>query len=492
MTLEELKDKRNIHVIGTTSAEGSAVIRFLVRQGINKITAHDFKSESEFEESFKSFHDSLTDSEKDRLFKEFKQYPIKFVFRNHYLAGIENADLIFVSQAWFRYEPNFPKLKEAQKKGIPFSSITKLYFSLFPGKIVAVTGSSGKTTTSNLINAILEQSKLKVYFTGNDRLNKQILDEIIKAKLKDILVIEVSNRQLMLDLEKSPDIGVITNLSPNHLDDHGTFENYIKVKKSLLHYQDKDDFAILNYDNSETNKIGEEQKKQSRVLFFSRLTGLKEGVYVSRNKIQARFQGKEYDICSVFDLKIKGPHNIENALAAVAATLPLGIKIQKVSHALKKFNGVKSRLEFVRRVRDISFYEDSSSCNPDGPRYAVQSFKEPIVLIAGGSRKKLFPGEFDSMSREILTHNVRAVVLMGEMKDKICKSIEKAGEELNKSVPIYKVKDLAEAVQRSWKVARRGDVVVMSPGCESFGMFKDYRERAEKFKELVNQIDTSW
>lgn len=487
--LAELKKKKNIHVIGATSAEGSAVIRFLVKQGITNITAHDFKSEAEFEGSFKSFHDSLSDAEKDRLFQEFKQYPIKFIFQDHYLEGIENADLIFVTQAWFRYEPNFPKLKEAKDKGIPFSSITKLYFSLFPGKIIAITGSSGKTTTSNLINAIFKKSTYKVYFTGNDRLNKQVLDEIVSAKPDEVLVIEVSNRQLMLDLEKSPDIGVITNLSPNHLDDHGTFENYIKVKESLLNYQDQNDFAVLNYDNVETNKIGTRSKLQSQVIFFSRLNILKEGVFVEKGKIKARLKNKEYNICSVSDLQIKGPHNLENALAAIAATLPLNVKTDEIQKALKNFQGVKSRLEFVKEVAGISFYEDSSACNPDGPRYAVQSFKEPVVLIAGGYRKHPLEGEFDQMSKEILTHNVRAVILMGEMKDVIAESIEKEGKKLNKSVLIDKVKDLKEAVMKSRQVAKKGDVVVMSPGCESFGMFKDYRERAEKFKTLVNQLN---
>ncbi len=488
MTIPELKQKNNIHVIGASSAEGSAILDFLLTQGIKNITAHDFKNQKEFRESFDSFHDSLNLKEKDKYFKKITESGIKFNFKDQYLDGIEKADLVFVTQAWFRYEPNLPKLKEAQDKGIEFSSITKLYFSLFPGKIIGITGSSGKTTTSNLINAVAEQSKNKVYFTGNDRLNKQVLNEIVTAGTNDLLVIEVSNRQLMLDLEKSPDIGVITNLSPNHLDDHETFENYIKVKKSLLKYQSKNDYAILNQDSKVTRKIGESEDLKSEVIFFSRQDRLNKGVFLDKDVLKLKLNNKEHNICSVSDLHIKGPHNIENAMAATSVGGVLGINPDKIGKALKSFTGIKSRLELVREVKGVKFYEDSAACNPNGPYYAAQSFKEPLILIAGGYRKNPLDGEFDEMARAVLENNVKAVILIGDMKDFIAKAITKQSESSKQSVLVYKAENLKEAVDKSWEIGKNGDVVVMSPGCESFGMFKDYRDRAKHFKQLVNNI----
>ncbi|TES97254.1 UDP-N-acetylmuramoyl-L-alanine--D-glutamate ligase [Patescibacteria group bacterium] len=490
MTISELKQKGNIHVVGASSAEGSAILDFLINQGIVGVTAHDFKSKPGFEESYNSFHDYLSPKEKKAQFQKLTRAPIKFDFKDQYLDGIENADLIFVTQAWFRYAPNFPKLKEAKEKGIPFSSITKLYFALFPGKIIAITGSSGKTTTSNLIAEIVKKSKFKSYFTGNDRLQKPVLNEIVNAKKDEVLIIEVSNRQLMLDLGKNPQIGVITNLSPNHLDDHGTFENYIKAKRSLLDYQTKGDFAILNYDNKHTREIGENGSLKSEPIYFSRTRDLEKGIFVRKNQIVTKLN-KEHDICSTFDLQIKGPHNIENALAAVAATLVLDIEPQIIAKALKEFKGVRSRLEFVKKIGGVKFYEDSSACNPDGPRYAVQSFKKPIVLIAGGYRKNPIKGEFDEMAKAVLNNNVKAVILIGEMRDFICNAINKQVEKIKKSVLVHKVDSLEEAVHKSLRISDKGDVVVMSPGCESFGMFKDYRERAERFKELVNELSVN-
>ncbi|MFC1651642.1 UDP-N-acetylmuramoyl-L-alanine--D-glutamate ligase [Patescibacteria group bacterium] len=487
MTVLDLKQKKNIHVIGASGAEGSAILDFLINQGVVNVTAHDFKSKSEFEQSYNDFHDYLSPKEKKAQFKKLIKAPIKFNFKDKYLDGIEDADLIFVTQAWFRYEPNFPKLKEAKDKGIEFSSITKLYFSLFSGKIIAITGSSGKTTTSNLVAAIVKKSKFKSYFTGNDRLQKPVLNEIVDAKKDDVLVIEVSNRQLMLDLGKSPQIGVITNLSPNHLDDHGTFENYIKAKKSLLDYQIKGDFAVLNYDNKFTKEIGENGNLKSEPIYFSREQKLEKGVFVKNNQIIVNLD-KEKEICSISDLQTKGPHNLENTLAAVAATSVLGIDPKTIAKALKGFKGIKSRLEFVKEVGKVEFYEDSSACNPDGPRYAVQSFKKPVILIAGGYRKNPLEGEFDEMAKAVLENNVKAIILIGEMKDFIADAINKQSEKLKKSVSVQKANDLKEAVHKSWEISNKGDVVVMSPGCESFGMFEDYRDRAEQFKKIVSEL----
>lgn len=486
MTIDDLK-KKNIHVLGVSGAEGSAVLEFLADNKIKNITAHDFCEEDKFKESFFDFHDKLSKKEKEDLFEKIKNLKIKFNFKDTYLDQIEKADLIFVTQSWFRYPQN--DLLKQYKGKIEFSNLTKLYFQFCKGKIVAITGTSGKSTTSALVYEILKKGYKfgEVYFTGNDRENIQILKNIFEIKENDILVVEVSNRQLMIDLKKSPYIGIITNISPNHLDDHKSFTDYITTKRSLLRYQMKNDFAIMNYDNDITKDLGLDL--DSKVYYFSRKGKVDRGAFVRFNEIVIKDIEREKVICSVLDLKIPGPHNIENALAASLVGYLMGINTKNIREALQNFKGIKSRLELVREINGISFVEDSSACNPDGTSVAVSSFKKPMILIAGGSRKKPYPGEFDRMADFIINSKVKAVFLMGERAETIKQSLKNSSIRFQKTGPIVRIcGNLEEAVLGAYKSAKRGDVVAMSPGCESFGMFIDYRDRARQFKKLVKNL----
>lgn len=279
----DLKDlNKNIHIIGISGAEGSAIARFLMSNGVKDITGHDFCEERDFEKSFNSFHDWISSKEKRRAYLKLKRLPIKFRFKDYYLIDVHQADLIFVPQSWFRYKEN-EKLKRLKDK-IPFSSITKLYFQLCPCPIIGVTGTSGKSTTARIIYEILRKGHAKgqVYFSGNDRQNVQVLDQILNIKPEDVLVLEISNRQLMIDLERSPYIAVITNISPNHIDDHGTYQNYINTKKKILKYQTRKDFAVLNYDNKITKEFAKDCKAQP-FLFSSQK--LEEGAFVKEKNL---------------------------------------------------------------------------------------------------------------------------------------------------------------------------------------------------------------
>lgn len=493
MEVSDLKNK-NVHIVGVSGAEGSAIVSFLFDQRVKKITAHDFGEEKDFQKNFNSFHDWMTSKEKIKRFRRLKNLPIKFKFGRKYLDGILGADIIFVPQSWFRYDAN-KKLFDAKKRKIEFSSITKLYFQLCPCPIIGITGTSGKSTTSRLIYEIFKASPIKTYFSGNDRENIQVLDQIFKINSNDILILEISNRQLMINLKKSPHIGVITNISPNHIDDHGNYENYIAVKKKLLSYQKSSDYAVLNGDNKETYQMSKECRGKS--FLFSRLKELKEGAFLKGNNIVVKKDDREYQICSVKDLKILGPHNIENVLASVLVAFLFGINTKIIREAVMNFEGLKSRIELVREFRGVKYYEDSSGCNPDSPRVAVQSFSQPKILIAGGSRRKPIEGEFDSMAEAILQNNVKAVFLIGEMAEVIGESIKQAEKIRSQKIRkfwdfkppiIKKCMGLEEAIREAKNFASRGDVVILSPGCESFGMFKDYRDRAKKFKSLVNRL----
>ena len=486
MRIKDLK-KKNIHVLGVSGAEGSAVLEFLYDHGIKKLTAHDFCDEEEFEDNFFAFHDWMTKKEKEKFYRSLRDLKVKFKFKGSYLSGIKKADMVFVPQSWFRYPQN--ELLMQMKGKVEFFNITKLYFQLAPCKIIAITGTSGKSTTAALVYEILKHGykQGKVYFTGNDRENVQILNEMFNIKKNDVLILEVSNRQLMIDLKKSPCIGIITNISPNHLDDHKNYMEYIRVKKSLLKYQIKSDYAVLNYDNEITKDIGTETSAQ--VYFFSRKSKLEQGAYVRHGEIVIMDSARENRICSVLDLNIPGPHNIENVMAASLSAYLFGINTKKIRESVYGFKGIRSRLEFVKELNGVKYYEDSSACNPDGTAVAVQSFKFSILLIAGGARKRPYPGEFDKMGEAVVSSKVKAVFLIGEKADAIKNAIKKACVKLQVPGPIIKIcESLKEAVDSAKMLAKKGDVVILSPGCESFDMFVDYRDRGRQYKRLVRRL----
>lgn len=484
--LRKFKDK-NIHVVGVSGAEGSAVASFFDSHGFKNIIGHDFCEEGDFKKSFFSFHDAYTEKEKESAYGKIKKSKIKINFKDNYLKDIEKAEIIFVPQSWFRYECNEP-LKKISKK-VELYNITRLYFELCPAPIVAITGTSGKSTTTRLVYEIFNKDasrRGKVYFSGNDRENIQILDNIFDIKKEDVLVLEVSNRQLKLKFNKGPHIGIITNISPNHLDDHKSYDDYANTKKKLLKNQTDKDFAILNYDSEKLRQLN----TKAKIYYFSGKKELDKGAFVRNDDMIISKDGREYMICSIKDLKIPGPHNVENALAASLASLLYGINTKYIREVLLEFKGLKSRIEFVTEINGIKYYNDSTACNPSGTQVAINSFIEPIVLIAGGERKKTAEGEFEEMAESIVKSGVKVLLLIGGKADLIKNLVEKKMMENNSKDPIIKkCESLDDAVKTSHESAKSGDVVIMSPGCESFDMFSDYRDRARKFKKLVLGLD---
>ena len=258
INLEKYRGK-NIHVVGIAGAEGSAVAEFLVAKGLS-VTGHDFSAdEMEFEKNFNNTHLSLKSEERAAALEHLRSLPLPINLQADYLKEVEDADMIFVSQVWFKYPSNAP-LKPLYERGVEFKTITNLYFELAPCPIISVTGTNGKTTTSNLLKNIFElwekeDAPGRFYFAGNDRQNVQVLDKLEEMTERDVFLLETSSTQLVLNSQISPHIGIITNITPNHIDDHGTFENYIKAKESLIMYQGEKDFAVLNFDNAVTLEI---------------------------------------------------------------------------------------------------------------------------------------------------------------------------------------------------------------------------------------------
>ncbi|MBI5207386.1 MAG: hypothetical protein HY934_06295, partial [Candidatus Firestonebacteria bacterium] len=448
--INKLKDKK-IHIVGLSSTEGASITLFLCKNGINpeNLTIHDFlNSYEEFEKSFNINHVGLSKIERNDKINTIKKLNLKIRFKKDYLNGINDANIIFVTQNWFNYSCNFPYLKEAFDKNIPFINITELYFTLAPCSIVGITGSCGKTTTSNLIYEILKKVRYqglsgkgeiekngikKVFFTGNDRYAKQILEDIDIVSSDDILVMEISNRQL-INLKYSPHIAVITNILPNHIDEHGSFENYIKVKFNLFASQNKSDFAVINYDNMLCRDFIPHIK--SRIFPFSRKKDFNDnGVYEREGEIFAVREGKVEKICEVEEIPLHGEHNIENVLAAIGASFLAGADPIQIVEGIRNFKGVKNRLEFIRKINNISYYNDLSSTTPSATSAALRALHNNIILIAGGHDKCM---DYKELAQEIKTRVKKLILLPGRGTEKIIQALESAQESGVRSQELYK------------------------------------------------------
>ncbi|MBU3965053.1 UDP-N-acetylmuramoyl-L-alanine--D-glutamate ligase [Patescibacteria group bacterium] len=486
--IENLKYK-NIHIVGAFGAEGSAVLEFMARNGAKNITAHDFSADiGELRKNFSKTHLWLKKTERLEAFEKLFKIPAKINLKNNYLQGIFKADMIFAPSSWRLYKSNFPLLCEAEKKRIPFSSLTKLYFDLAKGKIISVTGTKGKGTTARLIYEILRfsasrritqdkffpqsKSRRNIYLAGNDRRSAQELEKISKMKKGDILVLETSNRQLMDDLGRSPDIGIITNISPDHIDEHESFEKYIEAKKSLFRHSKKGDIAVLNYDNAITKKIGEELAEQGlNVFFFSRKSKLKKGAFVENGKIYALGnQVSKLEICDLADIKIIGEHNIENVLAAALAAHLAGATPEEIKSAVSKFSGLPRRLEFIGEYNGVKFYDDTASTNPESTIAAIKTLfntkyqipNTKYFLIVGGDDKGM---DYSELARIILKKVDTLILLPGTGSENVKCQMSNV-KQINS---IIKERDnFSEALNLIKAQTKTGDTVLISPACAHF------------------------
>ncbi|MBU1119131.1 UDP-N-acetylmuramoyl-L-alanine--D-glutamate ligase [Patescibacteria group bacterium] len=470
---------KNIHVIGVSGAEGSAVALFLASKVDEKnLTMHDFSSESEFKENFFSFHDAYTVDEKEALYQNLISLKVHYAFGDDYLQGIETADIIFVPQAWFRHAINEPLKQYADT----FSSIIALYLQYAKCPVVGITGTSGKSTTSALTYQMIKESGRKVLLTGNERHVKQCLDDVEALAEDDALVLEISHRQLMLDLKKSPHIAVITNISPNHIDDCGTFETYTDIKKSIVAYQKENDVFITNYDNKVTQDIVSLGERR----FFSRKTRQKNGAYVENDLLIIEREGKKQAVCSVDEIGLSGGYNVENTLAASLAASALGVEVEPIARAAKKFTPLSARLEKIRELKGVTYINDGKSSNPEAVIGALEALEKPVILIAGGTRKVPIEGEYEKLAEGIVGSTVKNVILIGATKEEVANALQKMST--SKDIQIVTAGSLQEAVLNAYGLAEEGDVVLLSPGAESFDMFTDYRERIDIFNEAVNGL----
>lgn len=385
------------------------------------------------------------------------------------LAGVE---LCVISPGISLEAPFVPVLDEAK---IPIWSEIELAYHCSKGKLAAITGTNGKTTTTALTGEIMKSFYDSVFVVGNigDPYTAHALDTTEES----VTVAEVSSFQLETIMEFHPNVSAITNITPDHLDRHKTMECYIQVKEGVTANQTEDDCCVLNYDDPLLREFGTSLK--CRVIYFSRKEKLDSGIYMDGDMIICRRDKKEVPVLDVKDLQIIGGHNYENVMAAVAISLEMGVPMEKIREACVQFKAVEHRIEFVRERFGITYYNDSKGTNPDAAIQAIRAMPGPTLLIAGGYDKH---SEYDEWI-ESFDGKVRYLVLIGQTRDKIAECAKAHG-----ITDIMYAEDMQEAVQVCASYANQGDYVLLSPACASWGMFKDYEERGRIFKECVNSL----
>lgn len=371
--------------------------------------------------------------------------------------------------------PSIPLVQELIKKGKEVISEVELSFRLLKAPVVAITGTNGKTTTTALTGQVFKESGRNTHVVGN--IGKPIISIAPSAAESDVVVAEISSFQLEGISGFRPKSATILNITPDHLDRHGTFQNYADAKARIFENQDQDDFLVLNADDEAA--AGLEHKSRARVVHFSRKKILEAGSFVQDGYIIVGEGNAKEKICPASELRIPGAHNLENALAAATLGWTMGVPYEAIERALKGFEGVEHRLEKVDTVNGVSYINDSKGTNPDASSKAIQAVEKPIILIAGGYDKGSSYEEFVNNFGD----KVKAVVLLGETAEKIKKTCQN-----NRFNNIYIVDTVEEAVNCASRMAMSGDTVLLSPACASWDMFRNFEERGEAFKKAVRSL----
>lgn len=415
--------------------------------------------------------------EKNQIPKEIldkiTNYKMKIFSGKNYLSDLKGFNLILRSPSCL---PTIPELVKEAENGAIVTTEIELFMKMCPCQIIGITGSDGKTTTTTLVYEVLKNAGFKTYVGGN--IGIPLFTKLDEIMPNDKVVLELSSFQLM-GMDISPDIAVITNISPNHLNIHKDYQEYIDSKKNIFRYQNENGILVLNYDNEITKECSKEAKGQ--VVFISSKQKLTNGFFVDENTIKKSEENLRKHIINTKELILRGTHNYENICSALAATNTL-VDQNVAIDIIKKFKGVEHRLEFVREIDGTKWYNDSASTSPSRLINALNAFDDDIVLIAGGADKNL---DYTPVGKPILD-KVKTLILMGQTADKIFDSVKQEEEKQNKKISIYMVKNLQEAVDLAQKQAKQ--IVLFSPASTSFDMFKDMYDRGRIFKDIVNAI----
>ena len=451
--VDSLKD-RKITVIGA-GVSNSPLIKLLLDAGVC-VSVRDKRTYNELGESAGKFEKSGA----------------ILILGDGYLDNIQE-EIIFRTPGLM---PSDPALNEALLQGKKLTSEMEVFFDLCPCKIIGITGSDGKTTTSSIIAELLRNQGKTVHLGGN--IGTPLLSETDNIKPDDIVVVELSSFQL-ITMKTSPNIAVVTNLSPNHLDIHSDMDEYIEAKRNIFKYQKASDRAVFNYDNDITKDYAA-AAAAGEVLFFSNTKSVENGTYLESGVIYSAKKGKVSKVIKADEILLPGAHNIENYLAAFSAVRDI-VDVDIMQKTAREFKGVAHRIELVREHRDIKYYNDSIASSPSRTIAGLRAFNQKVILIAGGKDKGV---AFDELGFEI-NDKVKSLVLTG-MSAKMIESAVKNATNYKSGLEIIICDDFTEAVCLASKATSPGDVVLLSPACTSFDKFKNFEERGNLFKEIVN------
>lgn len=447
--------RRRVAIVGI-GVSNTPLIRLLSANGAD-VTACDKKPREQFDDQ--------------DLLRELEQAGVTLRMGETYLEGLDQ-DVIFRSPG---IRPDHPAFVQAKAKGSRITSEMEEFFSVCPCKIIAVTGSDGKTTTTTIISRLLAEAGYRVHVGGN--IGHPLLCETGEMAPEDMVVLELSSFQLM-SMGRSPDIAVITNLSPNHLDWHTGMEEYVAAKENIFLWQDERGVLVLNHDDPTSRPLAE--RARGRVVWFARQTQIDAGVTLEGDAIVVK---GDRAVLPVVDILIPGVHNWENYMAAIAAVDGL-VPDETIRSFARTFGGVEHRIELVRTLDGVRYYNDSIASSPSRTMAGLRSFRQKVILIAGGYDKHL---DYTPLGPEIVEH-VKALVLTGATAGKIRAAVEQATGYDPGLLPILEREDFAAAVNCAHELARSGDVVILSPASASFDKFKNFMVRGNTFKTLVNQL----
>ncbi|GEM_PF-69025 len=465
-SFNRLRDK-NITVLGLGRfGGGTSLIRYLAEHGA-KVSVSDSGDKAELSKSIQALDD----------------LNITFNFEEHQPKDIEKADIVFVNPA---IKPNAKILKTAKDIGVELDADINYFLRHTPAKVMGVTGSNGKTTTTTLLGNMLKLQDNDTLIAGN--LGEPFLHRLDYLTDDDSVVLELSSFQLdrLSWMGISPSIAIITNLSPNHLDWHRTMSEYAKAKYNILKYQHKDDLAILNYDDKTLADWG--QRCPAQTVFFSCSQAI-EGYFLQNNNVILRKNGIDKILFELPSHTLKGKHNLSNIMAAITSAYLSGVSIPKIISAIQNYKPLAHRLENLGTHNNITFINDSKSTTPESMSAACRAFDNNVILLAGGYDKG---ADFKTAATQAAPH-LKYAFLFGDTSHKIGRHLRKAKESENTNTTkiICYEKDLETAFNKAIEIAQANDTILLSPGSASFGLFKDFEERGQAFKNLVNQYRKS-
>jgi UDP-N-acetylmuramoylalanine--D-glutamate ligase len=450
--------RKRVTVVGL-GLEGIDLVRFLHSRGA-RITVSDSKP---------------AEALAPRL-EQIASIPVRLSLGANDPKDITTADTVFVSQS---VPLDLPALAEARASGVPISSMFKLFVELCPGPVAAITGSSGKSTTTCLAGEMFRQDGKPCFVGGN--IGVGLLAHLDEIASDTWAILEVSHTQLQLLPERSPHVACVLNVTPNHLD-RFTWDQYWRLKANILRGQTTDDYAVLGYDDPVASALA--GIASSQVLYFSLRRDIPgDGAFLREGWIVLRWRDRQQRLFPIDSLRLRGRHNWANAAAAAVVARLGGVSAAGISRAVEEFEGVPHRLELVTRANDVEYYNDSIATTPQRTLAALRSFGQPLVLLLGGRDKHL---PLEEMAREAC-RRCRAVVFFGESGPLLEEAVLRAAaaRSPDQRPQLVRVASLAEAVEAGHALARPGDAVLLSPACTSFDAYENFEERGAHFRRLV-------